>query len=743
MGFFKKEHGDWRKSHLFGRIVSMTLGGLVLLVLVSMFLIQSFDASAAQRELKMVEQGFARQIEEFDAVIVPQVNWDKAVIKLDHSFSDEWADFNLGDYLYTFNGFSRSFVLDPAGRPIYAAIDGERGKPEEFLPFAGVAAELLVPIRESEAERGPFRQTKVSKEIITKPIQANGLVKVDGAIYIVVATLVQPDHGAALPKGPRAPVAITALPIDQTMLKVFAKRYLVDDLVLIASPPKSGNQTFVILRSPGGEVLAALAWTPRQPGTVLLDKLKYPLALALVLLCMLAWSIIRSGAGMVDELIASEMKATHLAHHDTLTSLPNRALLFDRLQLALAGLKGGGDQLAVMCIDLDRFKQVNDAMGHHAGDLVIWEVARRLQRHCGENAMVARLGGDEFTVLYECRDRELAGELAANILAAVHEPIRSEYGMLEVGCSIGVAMIDCASVSPSEAMRCADLALYRAKELGRKRLTFFEPEMDIELRGRHALEVDLRQALNDGALTMVYQPQVNRYGEITAVEALLRWSHPTRGAVPPGVFIPLAEKAGLILAVGEFVLREVFAETRSWSQVRVAINVSAIQVRSPGFAALVTRLVAQCGVDPQRYELELTETALLGNDPVASGNIDALKRLGFSIALADFGTGYSSLSVLQQFSVDKIKIDRSFVNNLGGGSESAALIDSMVKLARALGLKVIAEGVETEEQMDQLAASGCREFQGHFIGMPIDGAEIAAMLGVVDEAPRRAISLPG
>ncbi|HNN56297.1 MAG TPA: GGDEF domain-containing phosphodiesterase, partial [Novosphingobium sp.] len=334
------------------------------------------------------------------------------------------------------------------------------------------------------------------------------------------------------------------------------------------------------------------------------------------------------------------------------------------------------------------------------------------------------LGGDEFVVVCDKSSREWVEAMGLRILTAVREPVVSAYGKIEASCSIGMAIIDDAGVAPGEALRRADLALYRSKELGRMQASFFEPAMDNALRERRALEADLRLGLSRDQLEMVYQPQVDEAGRIIAYEALVRWNHPDRGVIPPAVFVPLAEESGLIQPLGEFVLRRVFAETAAWKDKRIAINVSPLQIRLPGFVALVTRLAARAGADPARYEIELTETALLADGPVTAANFDALKRLGLTIALDDFGTGYSSLSVLQRFPVDKIKIDRAFVGCMEESAESEALVEAIIKLADALDLAVIAEGVETEEQMARLSALGCHEFQGHLTGLPISAAAI-------------------
>ncbi|HCF24650.1 MULTISPECIES: EAL domain-containing protein [unclassified Novosphingobium] len=738
MATSKSTQGDWRKAHLFGPIVGLTLGVLALLVFTSALLVYRFDATANAREQHMVQHGFQRQIEELDKVVATQVGWDDAIKMLDHRQDGNWADFNIGNYLYTFNGFTHAFVVDGAEQVFYASFNGERAGLETYAPFAASAASLLPQIRKAELLRPPLRRRPGKNNLLIPPIQANTYARVGGRTYIVTATLVQPDFGVYLPKGPRAPVTIAAIPLDQAFLTTFGQRYLLDDLSL--APPGAALSPTGSLALPDtrGASAGVLKWNPREPSAVLFKQLLLPLLIVLGLLCVLALTMMRRSGAVVADLLASEARSKHLAFHDPLTQLPNRAMLFDRLHKLLGGIGSRGGHVLVACVDLDRFKEINDTLGHHAGDLVIAETAARLRAVCGEANLIARLGGDEFVVLCDkagCADAEAIGE---NILKALSRPIQCEYGRLEIGCSVGTAVIDHAGVEPTEALRWADLALYRSKQEGRGRVSMFEPDMDKALQDRRSLEADLRIAMTSDQLRMVYQPQVDLGGNIIAVEALLRWKHPVRGDVPPGVFVPLAEETGLILPLGEFVLRRVFSDTRSWRKTRVAINVSAEQMRSRGFAAQVARLAAEAGIDPSRYEVELTETALLCDEPVTAGNINALKRLGFTFALDDFGTGYSSLSVLQRFSVDKIKIDRSFVNGLSDDGESEALVDAMIRLARALDLRVIAEGVESSTQRERLASCGCTEFQGFLTGRPMELSAVVALSGE-DQAPGRAL----
>jgi diguanylate cyclase (GGDEF)-like protein len=718
-----------RKRQLLVPIASMTLGALVLLALVVVFLVDRFNDTAIAREQRMVEGGFAQLLHQMNEVVVPQVDWDTAVAKVDRKMDLTFADLDFGHQLYTFDGFTHNFFIDGDGKVTYAYVLGNHAPPSSFEPFRPVVQQLLVPIRAAEAQRGPIRPHAQGKGPVTRPIQANGIARVDGKVYVVMASLVQPDLGMVQPKGPRATVSINAIPIDSAMLGRFAARYLLDDLKLVPTANAMPDRAVLPLRASDGTVVAALNWAPRQPGSVLLHSMMMPLVGAMVLLALVGLTIVRRSGVVVDELLASEMRARHLAYHDTLTLLPNRALLFDRLRTMLSNLSPRRPLLGMLCIDLDRFKEVNDTLGHQAGDELLKVIADRLRTlaRVEHSAFTARLGGDEFVLVALASDREAIASLAQRCLGALLTPVDSEFGRLDVGCSIGVAVIDSSVREPSLALRQADLALYRAKARGRGCITFYEQEMEAAFQSRRVLEARLRNALDQGAFHMVYQPQVDAAGTIRAYEALLRWNDPELGAVSPATFIPLAEECGLILGIGEFVLRRVFAETRDWSGVRVAINVSAIQMRAPGFAARMIQIAAASRIDPVQYDIELTETALLTDSPVTMENFAALKRLGFAIVLDDFGTGYSSLRLLHRFRVDKIKIDRSFVADLGQSVEAETLVGAIVKLARSFHLGIIAEGVETDIQKDLLIAAGCHEFQGYLTGRPASFEAVTAL----------------
>lgn len=719
------EHRSRPRHRLFGPLAGLAAGALGLIVLVSIFLIHRFDESATIREEHTVDNGFALVINDLDKVVATQVEWDSAVKALDRDFDPEWADFNLGNYLHVFHGFSHVFVLDGAGRVVYAAERGLRTDKAAYGPFQQAAQSLIPEVRAGERSRPPLRQRAGENNIVVPSIQDSHVLLVGGQPYIISATLVQPDFGSVLPRGPQAPIVVGVKPLDAGMLKTFAERYLLKDLVFTPLDRIRETTGHSFLYDHHGQPIGALTWTPQRPAFQLLQRLAIPLVLVMLVLTLVATRVLQGSWAIASELVASEARSKHAAYHDALTRLPNRAFLFERLRARLAQVSGPDRSLTVMCIDLDRFKDVNDTLGHNAGDALLEEMGGRMRRICAGTAFVARFGGDEFVVFCQRASDDEVEALATRIIDAVSERVVTTVGEIEVGCSIGYARIEEPSIEPSEALRWADVALYKAKQMVGRKVVRFEPEMDLALRYRRQLEADLRMAIGTSQFSMAYQPQFDRQRRLVGFEALLRWRHPKRGDISPAVFVPLAEESGLILPLGEQVLRMAFAETATWKGAAVAINVSAVQLRRKGFAAQVLQIAAAAGIDPRRYEIEVTETALLGDDPVTAGNVAALKRMGFQISLDDFGTGFSSLSVLQRFQVDKIKIDCSFVAALGSGRDADTLIDAIIQLGRALDLSVVAEGVENESQWSHLVDAGCHLFQGYLLGRPEPAPEPA------------------
>ncbi len=446
----------------------------------------------------------------------------------------------------------------------------------------------------------------------------------------------------------------------------------------------------------------------------------------------------------VTEHRAAAERIHTLAHHDVLTGLANRALLHQRLAEAIARARRVPDStLAVLCLDLDGFKAVNDLHGHAAGDCLLREVAARLGRNVRETDTVARLGGDEFVVVQTEHAQPEAGRaLAERLVAALAEPYDLGSGEAQkvVTTSIGIALFPGDGSDPDALLRNADTALYRAKWAGKNGAAFFRPEMDRELRERRALERDLRQATARGEFALAWQPLSAASGdsEVTGFEVLLRWHHPERGLVPPDLFIPVAEACGAIAAIGAWVLREACREAARWAvPLGVAVNVSPLQAQQgEAFAEMVEQALEASGLDPSRLVLEVTEGVLIREADRVLAALNRLKALGVRVALDDFGTGYSSLATLRAFPFDKIKIDRSFVAGMGvlADGKDVAIVQAVLGLARGLGLPVVAEGVETDAQFGVLRDAGCEEVQGWLVGRPapiesfahVTGATVAA-----------------
>jgi diguanylate cyclase (GGDEF)-like protein len=441
----------------------------------------------------------------------------------------------------------------------------------------------------------------------------------------------------------------------------------------------------------------------------------------------------------VTEQRRSEVKITHMAQHDALTDLPNRLLLKERLENDTAVTRRGGPSLAVFMLDLDRFKEINDTLGHPAGDALLQAVAKRLRECLRESTFIARLGGDEFAVIeYVVNPAAEAAALAERVRLALCEPFDLGDHQVTTGTSIGIAIAPDDGDDSEKILKSADLALYSAKNGGRGTFRFFEPELDQRMHARRNLERDMRSALVNDEFELHYQPFVDvKSGEISGCEALLRWHHPQRGLVMPAEFIPLAEETGLIVPIGEWVLRAACAEAAKWpGSLKIAVNLSPAQFRSKKLVAVVLDALATSGIAARRLELEVTETAIMHDSEAVFAALIRLHELGARIALDDFGTGYSSLSFLQKFSFDKIKIDRSFVNELSGANEQSRLFArAVVRFAVSLGKTTTAEGVETKEQLDILRADACVEMQGYYFSRPIPGPEIAQiLLGQVPKA---------
>ncbi|MCL4711891.1 MAG: EAL domain-containing protein, partial [Pseudorhodoplanes sp.] len=432
----------------------------------------------------------------------------------------------------------------------------------------------------------------------------------------------------------------------------------------------------------------------------------------------------------ITERRRAEAKIVHMAHHDALTNLPNRVRFRSDMEKALAAL-GRGQTLAVLSVDLDRFKQVNDTLGHATGDHLLQAAAERLRNVVREGAPMARLGGDEFAVLQANADQpQGATALATRIIDTLSAPFVIDGQQVLIGASVGVAIAPGDGTNVAQLLKNADMGLYRAKADGKGTVRFFEPGMDARMQARRLLEIDLRKALADSEFEVFFQPIVQLDPqEIIGFEALLRWRHPQRGIVEPAAFIPLAEETGLIAPIGEWVLRQACAEAVKWPEhFHIAVNLSPVQFKNRTLVQTVIAALAASGLAPQRLELEITESVLLQDEESTLATLHALREFGVRIAMDDFGTGYSSLGYLRSFPFDKIKIDQSFIKEVGSRSDSLAIVRAVTGLGTSLGIATTAEGVENLEQLERVKLEGCNEGQGFLFSPPVEAKELPALI---------------
>jgi diguanylate cyclase (GGDEF)-like protein len=428
----------------------------------------------------------------------------------------------------------------------------------------------------------------------------------------------------------------------------------------------------------------------------------------------------------ITEAKRAEERISHAAHHDALTGLPNRKLFSEQLEQALKRVRRG-ERLAVLYLDLDHLKRINDTLGHAIGDKLLKRVADRLRSCVRDIDLVARLSGDEFAIIQTSLHRPSdAADLAMRVREAIHEPIDLNDHQVTVDISVGISIAPNDATELNELLKTADIALYEAKNTGRGTFCFYEPEMNARMQSRDKLERDLQSALANGEFELFYQPVVTlKENKIRSFEALLRWHHPSRGEVSPAEFIPIAEETGLIVPLGEWVLRQACAEAAKWpDDIGITVNISSIQLTNKNLVNVVIGAIASANIPAERLILEITESVFLQNTYANLATLRRLHELGVQFAMDDFGTGYSSLGYLLSFPFSKIKIDRSFITDLPTKKESRAIVRAIIDLARSLKIGVIAEGVETSQQVEQLRRLGCAEMQGYLFSPPRPVAEI-------------------
>ncbi|WP_380177512.1 EAL domain-containing protein [Kalamiella sp. sgz302252] len=676
------------------------------------------DAAAAQQQIiaTALTQSLADIVKQNRSLAL----WQPLGRRLTRAPQDTiWLNQNVGTWLSTMFGHQLIYIVDERNQPIYRWEWGQNVPPSRFEPLRQAVSALSARLKSPFPNGGEGAEAVDFTLINQRPAA------------LAISTI---DSGYG--EGGRFRL-VSVKYLDESYLASLSQRSLLRDLHYADGSPQRKEANYLLLNA-AGESLGYISWRPAAPGSQMFQVIG-PVGLAMVLIitliCVLMirrlWlSSLRLSQSLL-QLSASEAQAQHLAFHDVLTGLPNRALVEERLTQALGRLMRNEERVALLLLDLDRFKLVNDTYGHHAGDELIIDVGHRLSELVRENDTVGRLGGDEFVIIVEgaisLHDIQL---LCERVIASLARPFTLLGSETWIGVSIGVAMAPQDAGDRLEMMRKADIALYEAKSQGRGQYRVFDGSMDEQVKTRQQIAADLRVALQQKRdLAVYYQPLMDITGKnVVGLEALMRWRHPVRGVISPGEFIPLAEEMGLIIQIGEWVLREACRVSLAWPDLSMAINVSPLQFRSAGFVERFTAIVKEEQTLPSRIELEITEGVLIEDEKGAQEIMSALREAGFRIALDDFGTGYSSLNYLSHFSVDKIKIDRSFTQSLGVTENSTAIIESVVRLGQAMGLTVTAEGVETSGQMAALAEAGCNQLQGFLFSQAVAEEEIATLL---------------
>ncbi len=651
--------------------------------------------------------------------------WDDAVKAVTRDEPDrEWLDNNLGAWMHTYFQHDGAFVVSPNDELIVSFLNGEPDARQAYARIAEAARPLIEKLRVRLARQD---ETGVNDQVLS--IGESNIASIEGRPAVISLKPIVSDTGDLEQVPGQEFIHIAVRFLDGSFLEAIGRDYLFEDLHFSPTPTSATGRSRTALRASSGDVIGYFVWTPFLPGAAVLRNATPVLAVVAAailslmgLLGALAW---RRSA----HLSRSRKQLEHMAHSDTLTGLPNRASFSRHLGQVLAKRKAE-DAVAVLYLDLDHFKEVNDTSGHPVGDALLVDVAARLKEVAGPLAMVARVGGDEFTVATRQAAPDDLERLCDRLISAIRRPFLVHGHPITIGLSVGVAVAGEQGDDGSELTRKADIALYHAKAAGRNCYAIFGSHMDELVRSRRDMERDLRVALEKpGQIEVHYQPVFSTIDqELTGVEALARWRHPEKGLVPPDVFIPVAEEIRLIDVLGGLVLREACAAALQWPTLTVAVNASAIELREEAYARRVISLLKEIGFDPTRLEIEITESALADNSGHCERNISELREVGVRFALDDFGTGFSSFGRLQSLEVDRIKIDKCFVDGFGKPGGSEEIVRAMINLAQAKGLKTTAEGIETPEQNAVLQRLGCDEIQGYLLSRPVSATAITAML---------------
>ena len=711
--------------------VAIVFFGVLLLAIIA-YAGWKANETATERESMLVEnalnESIARALNEQRSVAW----WDDAMVKItDKAIDLEFTDANFGVFLTETYAHDEVYILNADDHPLYGFAEAQRRDPAAFEERRPVLAALIDEIRRGDHSKLRPRPDIVGESMnlyhVLVPARsarwAGHIVSFDGRPAVVAGMTMVPNIDPTLLKGtPNLLLSITF--IDKEFMSAIGRTLLLPDLALTAQPSQADGVVSEAFVGDGGLPAGFLTWTTKRPGHILLIIILPLVALGILATGLLSRTMFRRLGRASDSL-------RYEAKHDALSGLPNRVEMVEKIESFLHRRRVERSKLRAVAayIDIDRFKDINDTLGHEAGDQLIKAVGERLKARLRAQDFLSRFGGDEFAILGMPVGSRGDAAIAERIAQAFASPFSINGQSIRVTASVGLAVAPDNGVTADELMRHADIALYEAKNQGRDRAVFFSPEMAERVEHRRSIEVDLRAALEANQLRLHYQPIIScGTGAIVGVEALLRWSHPVHGEMSPAVFIPIAENSGLLPALGEWVLDQAMKDSKRWPDLEVAINLSPVQFRHVDLRPTLRELVAKHGVDPSRFVLEITENVLLEATDHTISILDSIRAMGFKTALDDFGTRYSSLAYLCNFKFDKIKIDRSFVSRMTKEQTSRTIVQSVVRLGRALGMDIVAEGVEDEVEATMMTNFGCTELQGFYFSKAVAAGRISKLL---------------
>jgi diguanylate cyclase (GGDEF)-like protein len=706
-----------------------------MLVALTFYSGRAMDREETLRQQALVDNALTSRLQRGLGELRSVAWWDDALLNSSASnLNVEWLDREIGSYMNESYNHDRVMILDEDNRPVYVYGD-------EISLGSGVLARDLkaaAPVIR-QARGGPDVSPRVATSAkpgeLYETAKFNGrrysrgfgaIVSIDGKPALAMASLITPSYDTS-GNPPVRRIVMTIIEVTPDVLTEIGREVLMPDLSFAAKTDKRLG-SYTLKTDDGKSVLATVHWTPKRPGSEMVKSvLPYILGALIIAGLIMGFLIVRL-IGSADRLADREAEAQHLANHDVITGMPNRRNLEAELFRRSSVNYQSGQRLACAVLDLDRFKDINDTLGHSAGDALIRAVGERLKATLCQSDFVARLGGDEFAILRVCSELSDADNLSDTLAACFAEPFPVLGHQIEVGTSIGVAL-SAMDRAIEDLMREADIALYEAKAKERGSTVRFAPAMASKIEQRRMLEIDLKSAIASRSLTMMYQPIVDAgTGAIDSVEALVRWNSPKHGAVPPDVFVAIAEETGMMADLGRFVIEQVFEDSKRWPQIETAINISPAQLRSASIVQDLMNPARANGVSPAQITLEITESVLMANDLRTLRTLNILKDNGFSLALDDFGTGYSSLAYVRDFPFDKLKIDRSFVTGQDDKKRSVEIIRAVVNFGLILGREVIAEGIETEQEMQAMQAAGVTHLQGYLFSKPVSASHIEALV---------------